>query len=281
MEPTGERFLPQMKGVIHYEHLIRYFFVINQLDLSGKTVVDLASGEGYGSNILSQFAEFVYGFDISHQAIDHAKKLYRRSNLNFATADVSNIPLKDNTVDIFVSFETIEHHDKHQQMMAEIKRVLKPEGILVISSPDKKYYTDLPGYFNPYHINELYYSDFKLLIQKYFKYSFFYFQNNFSGSIITPDFFAPDNKTININHATGFAENIVPLYNMAIATSDCNYIPKNRNLLYGHYNVITDEDVFQAQQEIRRTAEYKLGKKILKYFGFLRNYLEKKQIEKS
>ena len=54
------------------------------------------------------------------------------------------IPLPDQSVDLVVSFETIEHHDKHEEMMLEIKRVLRPDGVVIISSPDKQTYSIEP-----------------------------------------------------------------------------------------------------------------------------------------
>ena len=67
-----------------------------------------------------------------------------------------------------VSFETIEHHDRHQEMMREIKRILSPEGILIISSPDKYVYSDIPGYKNEFHVKELYAREFETLLKAHF-----------------------------------------------------------------------------------------------------------------
>jgi len=63
--------------------------------------------------------------------------------------------------DLVVSFETIEHHDEHEQMLAEVKRVLKPDGMAIISSPDKAIYTDKPEYHNSFHVKELYREEFE------------------------------------------------------------------------------------------------------------------------
>jgi hypothetical protein len=52
------------------------------------------------------------------------------------------------------SFETIEHHDKHEEMMREIKQVLKPDGVLIISSSNQLTYSDEPKYSNPFHISK-------------------------------------------------------------------------------------------------------------------------------
>lgn len=281
MELTGERFLPEMKGVIENEHFSRYFFVVNQIDLSAKIVVDLASGEGYGSHILSQYAEKVIGIDLSSEAIDHAKASYQKENLDFRVGDACNIPLKDNFADVFVSFETIEHHDRHLEMVAEIKRVLKPDGVLIISSPDKKHYSDITGYKNQYHIKELYYEEFKLLLKKFFNNNFFFLQNNFSGSLIIPDDNLINNfKTQFISSEQLANTHFEPLYNIAISTDNNGFKLLRFNLFFGNYRVLTDEDIFLAEQEILRSAEHKLGRKILKRIGFLRKFLEKKSLIK-
>ena len=273
MDPTGERYLPQMRGVIEYEHLNRYFFVIQQVDLKGKTVVDLASGEGYGSEILSRVADKVIGIDISIEAVEHAKRNYKRENLQFVEGDACNIPLKDNFADVFVSFETIEHHDRHSEMLAEIKRVLKPDGVLIISSPDKKYYTDIPGYKNIYHVKELYYEEFKHLISDFFKNNYFFLQNNFSGSVITADYPFKTEALQTMINTDGNVMNFVPLYNLSISTDSSDFMPVFNQFHFGNHQLLTEEDVFQAQQKIRRTDEYRLGKKILKRLKFIRKFL--------
>ena len=79
------------------------------------------------------------------------------------------IPLDDGSVDVVVSFETIEHHDAHVAMLSEFKRVLKPGGVLVISSPDKVQYSDKPGYHNRFHVKELLREEFQALLEGRFR----------------------------------------------------------------------------------------------------------------
>jgi ubiquinone/menaquinone biosynthesis C-methylase UbiE len=274
MELTGERFLPQQQGVIAYEHLSRYLFVVHQLNLNDKKVVDLASGEGYGSEILSRYASHVTGIDINYDVVKHANNTYKKENLEFIVGSASEIPLPDNFADVFVSFETIEHHSKHNEMISEIKRVLKPNGILFISSPDKRNYTENTGYINQYHVKELYYEEFKELLNKNFLRNYFFIQNNFSGSIILADF-----KKENIIETTVVSSKQLdttifnPLYNLSISTDNPDFQLKMKDMIFGEFNVLTQEDIFLAQQEIRRTAEYKLGRKILKRLSFLKKYL--------
>src|SRR5687768_2473380 len=121
---TGERYVPEIRGDIALEHLHRYLLA-KQL-VAGKTVLDIASGEGYGSSILAESAFKVAGVDISREAVSHAQAKYRAENLEFLLGSCSVIPLSDASVDVVVSFETIEHHDEHELMIKEIKRVLRP-----------------------------------------------------------------------------------------------------------------------------------------------------------
>ena len=137
---TGERLETFVFNDNTVEHLHRYAITIDYI--KGKTVLDIASGEGYGTNLLSKYAEKVFGVDIDETSIELAKKKYSSKNLEFKIGRADLIPLEDSSMDVVVSFETLEHHDKHQEMMLEIKRVLKPGGILIMSTPDKKYYTD-------------------------------------------------------------------------------------------------------------------------------------------
>ncbi|WP_341884218.1 glycoside hydrolase family 99-like domain-containing protein [Synechococcus sp. UW140] len=180
MEFTGERFTPETHGNIELEHLHRYLQAAEIA--SGKVVLDIASGEGYGSAMLAQSAARVIGVDISIDAIKYARHRYLHHNLEFMVGSCAEIPLPEASVDLVVSFETIEHHDQHQQMLQEVKRVLRPAGILLISSPDKYFYSIEQGYSNPFHVKELYEHEFKQLLRQYFKNTMYFKQRIVYGS---------------------------------------------------------------------------------------------------
>jgi ubiquinone/menaquinone biosynthesis C-methylase UbiE len=164
---SGERMLPRMNDALMLiEHWHRY--VMAQHFCAGRTVLDIASGEGYGAHLLSRSAAQVIGVDIDEAAIEHARHRYSRANLSFRRGGVDAIPVADKSIDVVVSFETLEHHGQHDEMMLEIKRVLREDGLLIISTPDKKYYSDVRGHRNPYHVRELYRHEFAELIGKYF-----------------------------------------------------------------------------------------------------------------
>lgn len=166
LKSTGERFLPEEGGQNELEHVHRYLFACSIS--GGKVVLDIACGEGYGSEMLSNTANKVIGVDISIEAVNHARAHYSKENLEYLVGCCTDIPLPDSSVDMAVSFETIEHNDQHEKMMAEIRRVLRPDGFLVISSPDKRNYSETPGLVNQFHVKELYEQEFKQLINDYF-----------------------------------------------------------------------------------------------------------------
>ncbi len=164
---TGERFVPEETGQIAYEHLHRYGLCLAHV--VGKDVLDIASGEGYGSALLAGAARSVVGVDVDPVAIAHAARRYgETANLKLLSGSCARIPLEAQSVDIVVSFETLEHHAQHQEMMAEIRRVLRPGGSLIISTPDKRVYTDQPRYQNEFHVRELYLDEFQSLLSAHF-----------------------------------------------------------------------------------------------------------------
>lgn len=182
MEFTGERMVPQLRGEIGLEHLHRYAIAYNLAErLRSRDILDIASGEGYGSNYLSKNHN-VTGVDIDARSITHAKAKYSRPTFLVGSAD--QIPVGDKSIDMVVSFETLEHHTKHDEMMQEVKRVLRPDGVLVISCPNKKVYTDLEGMQNPYHPKELYRNEFEDLLGRFFSYIALYGQRIMTVSTI-------------------------------------------------------------------------------------------------
>lgn len=167
MEFTGERFTPECVREIWYEHLHRYAFATTLV--GGLQVLDAACGEGYGAALLARSAAGVAAVDVSADAVAHAGERYAAlDNLAFREADVTRLPFEDDRFDAIVSFETLEHLEAQDAMLAEFRRVLKPEGFLLISTPDKAVYTDLQGNDNPHHVRELYREEFESLLGRHF-----------------------------------------------------------------------------------------------------------------
>jgi SAM-dependent methyltransferase len=150
---TGERFAPEVRGAIWYEHWHRY--CVAQPLARGLRVLDAACGEGYGSYLLARSASEVTGVDVSAEAIAHARARYAAPNLRYVQGSVTALPLADACIDLVVSFETIEHLVAQAEMLAEFRRVLVPGGALIISSPNRPVYSGELPQDNEYHVREL------------------------------------------------------------------------------------------------------------------------------
>lgn len=167
LEFTGERFTPECEREIWHEHMHRYVFA--RSFCGARRVLDAACGEGFGSSLLGEVATRVTGIDISRDAIDHARSRYGRpGKLDFEIADCCALPFEDDSFDVVVSFETLEHLSGQQEMLSEFRRVLNREGLLILSSPDKAEYSDKQGFDNPFHVRELYRYELESLISSHF-----------------------------------------------------------------------------------------------------------------
>ena len=169
MEFTGERFVPAaISGEIAVEHFQRYRAMRGLVQ--GRRVLDLACGEGYGSAILAETAQQVLGVDIDADTVAAAQQRYVAENLQYRRGSATEIPLPDHSVEVVISFETIEHinGEQQQQFLAEVRRVLVPEGLFVVSTPDRKIYSDDRQYHNHFHVKEFYRQEFADFLTGYF-----------------------------------------------------------------------------------------------------------------
>ena len=149
-----ERYVPGDAGEIWYEHWHRYHFALALAE--GRRVADAACGEGYGSALLASRAARVTGIDLSRDVIAMARRRYGAiANLEFAEGRCETLPLEPDSIDLLVSFETLEHLVKPEALIAEASRVLGPAGLLIVSTPNKTVYTDQRAYENPHHLKEL------------------------------------------------------------------------------------------------------------------------------
>jgi ubiquinone/menaquinone biosynthesis C-methylase UbiE len=203
-----------------FEHWHRYHAVA--LLVSGKRVLDIASGEGYGSVHLAKYASHVTGVDISAQAIQHARVAYAgTTNVNFIEGSCTAIPLDNASVEVVVSFETLEHILEHDAFMCEIKRVLTPTGLLIISTPNKAEYSDARSFQNEYHLKELYLNEFETLLAPYFAHKKMFSQRNGFHSLIQPLNDLSTEGNITVDSMPARAGNVsAALYVIAMASND-------------------------------------------------------------
>jgi 2-polyprenyl-3-methyl-5-hydroxy-6-metoxy-1,4-benzoquinol methylase len=149
---AGERMVPEISdGSTFWEHVYRYAFASDVV--VGKRVLDIACGEGYGAAALQQAgAAQVVGVDVSEFACSHVRSKY---GLDARAGSAEQIPLPENSVDVVVSFETIEHVSNPGRFLDECARVLAPGGRLIVSTPDKDVYTGRLGTQNRHHCSEM------------------------------------------------------------------------------------------------------------------------------
>jgi glycosyltransferase involved in cell wall biosynthesis/SAM-dependent methyltransferase len=255
---TGERLLPSHDnpGNTSIEHLHRY--AIAREYVRGKHILDIACGEGYGARLLSQVAATVVGVDISADVVSHANKKYGNgSSVRFEVGSCEDIPLPDASVDVVVSFETLEHCADHDRLMAEFKRVLRPNGLLIISTPDKLIHSDIGKLSNPYHIKELYRDQFEALLQSFFTHVYPLEQKVVNTSIVVPsagaDITAFTHYCGSFDHVEKTAGIRQPLYTMAIATDADVDVSLNVSLFQGS-DMPTDLEKKLAEARAGRVA---------------------------
>jgi ubiquinone/menaquinone biosynthesis C-methylase UbiE len=183
---TGERFVPSFRdGSTELEHLHRYYFA-SQL-AKCRRVIDIACGEGYGSDILAQEAISVIGVELDKNSIISAKDRYKRGNLEFLEGNILEVPVSDACFDLAVCFETIEHIADHNKAIKELKRVLVKDGIILVSTPNKTNGRKDAGGSNPFHVLELKSSELENLLRGHFKNVHLYRQEIVFGSLLIPE----------------------------------------------------------------------------------------------
>jgi SAM-dependent methyltransferase len=132
-------------------HLKRYEFA--RQFCAGRDVLDAGCGVGYGSAHLAETARRVVGVDIDPEAIAYARNRYAGPKVEFVEADVSALPFGDSSFDVACAFEAIEHVPEPERLVAELRRVVRPEGVCVLSTPRVEHTTSDSD--NPFHTVEL------------------------------------------------------------------------------------------------------------------------------
>jgi len=181
---TGERLVEAASGDLVAEHLHRYALALEFA--SRCDVLDVACGEGYGAAFLAKVARKVIGVDCATSVIDHATAKYKAKNLRFVAGQAEKLPIPDSSIDLVVSFETLEHLKDHAAMMREIQRVLRPGGRLLLSTPDRKPYRAVSGKPNAFHLREFSLRQLQRLLATYFRHVSIGRQKSVSGSWIMP-----------------------------------------------------------------------------------------------
>lgn len=188
-EFTGERVVPgQVDPDLWNEHRSRYLFA--QRYAQGRRVVDLGCGTGYGSAILGDVAREVIGIDIAPEAIAFARERFRtpRSLVRFQEASATSTGLPEQSCEVVVAFEVIEHLADWRDLLTEARRLLTPEGVLLVSTPNRLYYAEARGESgpNPFHVHEFDYDEFQRELEAHFAHVVLYTQNHAAALAFSP-----------------------------------------------------------------------------------------------
>jgi SAM-dependent methyltransferase len=176
LRKTGERLVPtdiqRASDYIQFlRHIFPYHFVEKEIRSLANTdrVLEVGFGAGYGTPILAGVCGSVVGIDVEQQAVDHASSEYAEPNVSFKLYDGTTIPFDDNSFDIVVSFQVIEHVVDDAHFVGELCRVLKPGGRLYISTPNRLTRLE-PGEkpFNRFHVREYSPDQLKFLLEGQF-----------------------------------------------------------------------------------------------------------------
>lgn len=289
MEFTGERFTPECEREIWYEHYHRY--ALAQGLVTEKKVLDAACGEGYGASLLAQTAADVTGLDLDAAAVEHATARYggSQTNLRFVQGSCHQLPFDDNSFDVVVSFETLEHLAEQEAMLAEFARVLKSGGFVVISTPDKAIYSDATGYDNPYHVRELYRDEFKALLDEHWPVQRWLGQKMAFFSVLwDTEALALDRLGVALlDKDSRLVENRLPwppVYHVVVAAATAEALPALPSThlfadvpesVYGHYHAVIRAHI-QAEKDLHALQRKMASWRKIPLLGRWLKYLEKK-----
>lgn len=176
MEKTSERLDPEiLKSTDENINLLVFHIATYKLIkgyVKDKIVLDFGCGEGYGSSILKDVAKKVVGVDVSSDVIIRAREKYRFENLEFLFVDKlekKGLMFQDKTFDVVVASQVFEHLDNFDIFFKEVKRILKDDGLLILTTPNSSLRL-LPFQtpWNHHHKRELNYFEIDSMLSKYF-----------------------------------------------------------------------------------------------------------------
>jgi 2-polyprenyl-3-methyl-5-hydroxy-6-metoxy-1,4-benzoquinol methylase len=157
---TGERVNPDFPDLNFQNHFNVYKF-LEQL-AKDKDVLDIGCGLGYGTAHLHAIAKTIVGIDISRSAIRFASRRYPSTQTLVMDAQFLRMPLK--SIDLAISTENFEHLSDQEQSLREVVKVLRPQGICFIATPNRNVSMET----NRYHTHEFTASELKALLSRYF-----------------------------------------------------------------------------------------------------------------
>jgi ubiquinone/menaquinone biosynthesis C-methylase UbiE len=190
-EFTGERVIPGLVDAdLLNEHLARYLFAKHFIARmpAPAAVLDAGCGSGYGSAELAKTGASVTGADVSGEAVAWAREHFGAQGIRFVEAPCESLPFEPESFDLITAFEVIEHLERWRELLTEANRVLKPGGVLLVSTPNRDYYTESRGEAgpNPFHVHEFNYPEFQEALNAVFPHVRVWTQNHAGAIVFAP-----------------------------------------------------------------------------------------------
>jgi SAM-dependent methyltransferase len=213
----AERFDPSgAEGtLIDSEHRTRYRW--GAQIAAGKDVLDAGCGLGYGLEIIAAAgAKSVTGVDLDPEAVAEAEKRFGKHAAAVEQGDLRELPFEDASFDLAICFEAIEHVEGPEKALAELRRVLRPDGVLIVSSPNPDAYVG----GNEFHVHEFRPAELVAAVGSLFGNVASYRQDAWLGSAISAaaDHGANGNGSPELLLGSGGDEKEGPPYSVAVAS---------------------------------------------------------------
>ena len=154
---------------ISVEHRHRYQ-IASQFVGPDSRVLDLGCGLGYGSRYLCRGVSYL-GIDISEDAISYCRQVSDVKNVTFEQFNATSIPLPDSSFDVITAFEMLEHVPDPSTVVKEARRLLKPDGLFLSSTPDRDTYDSLLTEPNLFHVSEMSLAEYVSCLEDHFKFN--------------------------------------------------------------------------------------------------------------
>ena len=225
-EFTGERVIPgQVNDDLWAEHVARYAFAARFA--SQKNVLDLGCGTGYGTAHLAHFASSAVGVDLAPEAIAYAESHY--STAKFLQCSAAAVPFPPASFDLITAFEVIEHLPDWHSLLVEARRVLRATGLLIVSTPNQRYYAETRAKAgpNPFHSHEFEYAEFRAALGEFFPHVQILFQDRVEAFA-----FYGGNQSPGTEAEIGGSAGDPETANFFIALCSCSPLPPAADFLF-------------------------------------------------
>ena len=149
-------------------------------------VLEIGAGSGMNLALYGPLTRYLVALEPSPQLLCRARRraATAAAPVELVEGSAEALPLADASVDLIVSFETIEHLDGQEVMLAEFRRVLAGAGVLIISSPNKAIYSEETGYVNEFHVRELTRDELAAMLGAHFPQQTWYGQRVLAHSML-------------------------------------------------------------------------------------------------